>query len=718
MIAFVWSMKLKILIVALVGAFTPFFSLAALIITQVQTTGGAGKTTWDAIQIYNPDKTPVDLKGYRLVKRTKVGTTDNTALKSFASSIVIPQCGYFLWANSDAILSVEADSKMSGTISDDNGLALRNGGDDVGEIIDNVAWGAATNVYSLAGGNPANPVAGQTVQRSKSGANYSGIWEVKTAAEWYNLQTPPGCESEAVVVVPAPSGGLSGGGAGGDVGASVDMPAKTAPKINLRINEIVPNPRAEDRGNEFIELFNDGDKEIDLKNWQLKIGEQIQIFIDLKIPAKSFWVLKYPALKISLSNTGKNTVQILNADEENIFKTIYDAGDENLSWSYNGKKWHWSTELTPNTENKIVSPPAAVKAVIDAPSSADWGEIVMFDGSDSWGETETENLEYKWTFDDGTTADTRQVAHLYLKPGKYHVVLEVLRKLDKKSDQAKKTVEIMASIPTENKMASAIISDKAEKATSVSETTALKMPAAKSSIKTASFIITDVRPLAEVKTWKIGSYLSTEAVVAVKNNILGKGVFYVAGSGLRVAAPTYTDELAPGQKIKIYGQLKETQGEKYIAVKNQSQIQVVETVEPPLAKEVVLADVKDELIGELIKISGRAGRVSGRYFYVEDGNNSLRVYQDDGAFPQVAKIIGGAEVAVTGFLSKTNSGLRLLPRNVTDIVINNPPAPETEKSVASVKTPWWVWALIILAGAVGLEASREKSFIARIFKKK
>lgn len=720
-------MKIKILTAILIGVSAPIFCFASLIITQVQTTGGAGKTSWDAIQIYNPDKMPVDLKGYRLVKRTKTGATD-TSLKSFASSIIIPQCGYFLWANSDAVLSVEADSKMSGTISDDNGLALRNGDEDVGEIVDNIAWGAATNIFSLAGGNPANPNAGQTLQRVKTGANYSGAWEVKPAGVWFNLQTPPGCEATAAAAPPPALGGLSGGG-GGDPNAIINEPVKTAPKQNIRINEIVPNPRAEDRGNEFIELYNATDKEIDLKDWQLKVGDQIQVFSDLKIPAKSFWVLKQPALKIVLPNSGRNTAQLLNADEEIISKTTYEDTAENLSWSFNGKKWHWSTELTPNTENKIVYPPPAVKAVIDAPAAADWGEIIMFDGSDSWGALDTENLEYAWTFDDGTTADTMLASHLYLKPGKYHVVLNVLRKSDKKRDEAKKTVEIIALNTVENSvtrasgqtMTSAALQEKkSEDASAAKKITTAKIAVNKTAAPTASaqFTIIGVRPLAEIKTWQVGSFVSTEGVVAVKNNILGKGVFYVAGSGLRVSAPTYTAELSPGQKIKIYGQLKETQGEKYLAVKNPAHIQAVEKVEPPLAKEIALADLKDEMIGELIKVSGTAGRVSGRYFYVEDKENSARVYLDDGAFPQVIKITSGAAVSVTGFLSKTKSGLRLLPRNASDIEIKNAPASEIEKPATSAKTPWWVWGAVILAGVIGLDISREKSFLAGVFKKK
>src|SRR3989338_4370409 len=107
-----------------------------LVISEVQITGGAGLTKNDFIEIYNPTGAPIDLNGIRLVKRTATGTTDTT-LKSWTESAIIPAHGYYLWANSDfASLFPTPDAKTTGTISDDNGVALRQGSEDTGAIID------------------------------------------------------------------------------------------------------------------------------------------------------------------------------------------------------------------------------------------------------------------------------------------------------------------------------------------------------------------------------------------------------------------------------------------------------------------------------------------------------------------------------------------------------------------------------------------------------
>src|SRR3989338_6524945 len=108
-----------------------------LVISEIQTSGGPGKTNYDFIELYNPTNAEVDLKGYRLVKRTKNGTTDTT-VKSFTSSALIPARSFYLWANND-YSGVSADSRTSQTISDDNAVAVRFGPEDTGTVVDALA---------------------------------------------------------------------------------------------------------------------------------------------------------------------------------------------------------------------------------------------------------------------------------------------------------------------------------------------------------------------------------------------------------------------------------------------------------------------------------------------------------------------------------------------------------------------------------------------------
>lgn len=120
-----------------------------LVISAVQITEGDGKTNHDFIEIYNPTSNDINLKGYRLVKRTKIGTGD-TSIKSWTDDTIIKAHSWRLWASSDDesySLGIGADDATKQTIAPDNGIAIRLGALDTGEIIDSVAWGEAENIF-------------------------------------------------------------------------------------------------------------------------------------------------------------------------------------------------------------------------------------------------------------------------------------------------------------------------------------------------------------------------------------------------------------------------------------------------------------------------------------------------------------------------------------------------------------------------------------------
>ena len=80
-------MKIKIFFLFLATLlFLPILAHADtdhLVISQVQTTGGPGKTTNDFLEIYNPTTRDVDIKDWKLTKKTKTGT--ESSLGSFNS---------------------------------------------------------------------------------------------------------------------------------------------------------------------------------------------------------------------------------------------------------------------------------------------------------------------------------------------------------------------------------------------------------------------------------------------------------------------------------------------------------------------------------------------------------------------------------------------------------------------------------------------------------
>lgn len=151
-----------------------------LVISAVQTTeqitSGDGKAGHDFIEIYNPTGQDIGLKGYRLVKRTKTGMGD-ISIKSWTDDgAIIKAHSWRLWVSSDDDAfpaSLAADDLTKQTIAGDNGVAIRFGAMDTGEIIDSVAWGLAENIFKE-GNVSINLGVGESLVRNPDNGNGNG----------------------------------------------------------------------------------------------------------------------------------------------------------------------------------------------------------------------------------------------------------------------------------------------------------------------------------------------------------------------------------------------------------------------------------------------------------------------------------------------------------------------------------------------------------------
>lgn len=145
---------------------TIYSNVNHILISEVQITGGLGKTTNDFIEIYNPTSEQFNLKGYRLVKRTETGATD-ISIKSWTTDVFIPARGYYLWANSKYTdISAAPDAVTTASIADNNGAAIRFGANDTGTIIDALAWGTAQNIFAEGSAFSTNPGVNQSLERT------------------------------------------------------------------------------------------------------------------------------------------------------------------------------------------------------------------------------------------------------------------------------------------------------------------------------------------------------------------------------------------------------------------------------------------------------------------------------------------------------------------------------------------------------------------------
>jgi DNA/RNA endonuclease G (NUC1) len=122
-----------------------------IVISQFQAGGGVADDEF--VELHNIGSTAVDLNGYRLVYRSSSGTNDVGPFAVWTTTTIIQPGQFYLIASTGYDGGVTPDMtynpavclcSMSATAG---GLAIRNGGQNTGTIIDAVGWGNATNIF-------------------------------------------------------------------------------------------------------------------------------------------------------------------------------------------------------------------------------------------------------------------------------------------------------------------------------------------------------------------------------------------------------------------------------------------------------------------------------------------------------------------------------------------------------------------------------------------
>lgn len=159
------------LLLLLVAATTASAS-SSILITQVLYDPITSESGGEAVELYNPTDSAIDISGW--IISTETSPTDAV----FPSGTVIRSGGYYLaadagWnASRDAASWPEADYEEALTLANtDAGVALSNGS----SIIDAVGWGTAVNIGSgLYEGTPHSGAgSGEGLARVKNGSSYA-----------------------------------------------------------------------------------------------------------------------------------------------------------------------------------------------------------------------------------------------------------------------------------------------------------------------------------------------------------------------------------------------------------------------------------------------------------------------------------------------------------------------------------------------------------------
>jgi len=321
----------------LLSGFFVFSSVIAedlVYISQIQITGGSGKTTNDFVEIFNPGADPFNLNGFRLVKRTAQGSSD-TSLYVWENDVYVPPQSFYLWAHGDFIdlflntsTIPDATSSLS-SLASGNGVALRFGEENTGSLVESVAWGTANNGFFVA--TTSEPTAEKALVRKDLFAPTStydilpGAPRNSTISYQIPDETPSSTpESEATTTPDTTASSTPESNAS-------STPEQLAKSFLVKILRFLPNPAGTDSGSEWVELINEDEQEVLLDGWFLDDestdgmpGSSAFKILGTIIPGETKrFVL--PEGSFALNNSGGDEVNLYFGDKSLAHKTSYRA---------------------------------------------------------------------------------------------------------------------------------------------------------------------------------------------------------------------------------------------------------------------------------------------------------------------------------------------------------------------------------------------------------
>lgn len=178
-----------------------------IVISQFQAGGGTADDEF--IELHNIGAAPVDLNGLRLVYRSASGTSDVGPLAVWSTSTIVQPGQYYLIATTAYDGGVTPDYVYNTGVcqcslsATSGGLAVRQGGQNSGVILDSVGWGSATNVFVE--GTPAT-AAGNNNSKARL---QSGCQDTDANQTDFQTLTPSAPRNTSTTAVACNGGGTS-----------------------------------------------------------------------------------------------------------------------------------------------------------------------------------------------------------------------------------------------------------------------------------------------------------------------------------------------------------------------------------------------------------------------------------------------------------------------------------------------------------------------------
>ncbi|MCK5085807.1 hypothetical protein KAK05_03785, partial [Candidatus Parcubacteria bacterium] len=167
------------------------------------------------------------------------------------------------------------------------------------------------------------------------------------------------------------------------------------------------------------------------------------------------------------------------------------------------------------------------------------------------------------------------------------------------------------------------------------------------------------------------SRIKTSGIVSTPPGIFSNKAFYISGSGIQVYS--YEDEipnLNVGDEIEIIGKISEIGGEKRILIDKSEDVKIISSDNLVESKIISTGNINEAFEGCLITVEGKVARTKNDVFYLDDGSGEVKIYIKPQTGIIKPKIEKGDWMVITGQVSQTSLGYRILPRFQGDVKLS------------------------------------------------
>jgi len=451
----------------------------------------------------------------------------------------------------------------------------------------------------------------------------------------------------------------------------------------IEINELMINPAGPDEENEWIELYNKCDREMNIKNWILDDGQHgskpYLINHDLIINARDYIVISASESAIILNNSA-DRARLFTPDLNIGYEVEYKEAKEN--WSYaklDDNSWIWTPNFTKGAKNIIA---------IDNENNRDDYQIVA-----NLNDLTQIPKDTKVKIDGVVNSEPNQIAKQYFYIEDETCGVQIYSYYGNFPDlKIGDRISVMGQLSDTNYLR--------VKVDSVSSITKIEQSV---NFSVKKLDIKDIN----------ASYSGLLIMIEGRVSRLSGSIFYLSqnGSEVKIDVKEQTGFKRPNLEkndfVRIQGILyQSSQGNLSILPRIIDDIQIINKYYNDNNLKIItefntLCELNDEIVKVKGIVNSLPGMLNARYFYIENNKMGLQIYSYNKDFPYLAL---GDEVEIIGTVSQ--NGLRLKINQAEDIKIISHYNSLTSFNIAGMQPANFLGILVFLTGIVEEKSGR------------